>query len=385
MAEAALSFAAELGVEKAMKRHTLYGWHLSYFSGKLRSYLAYKQIPFDDRDANAYQLMVQGKRKTGVVAMPLLRTPENVWMQDTSDAIEYLERRFPNRAIVPSTPRQRFLSYWLEAWADEWWIPIAMQTRWRHPENYSLFEHDAGGALLPGFPSRLQKLAAARIATRLRGYLPAVGVRDEQDELLSRWTLQMLDALEQHFESQRYLLGDRPSLADFALMGPMYGHLGRDPWPARELIKPRRHLRAWIDRMAKPEPSTLETAAWPADDVLPLTLQPVIMSSFNEFLPMLVGIATQLKALAADWPLERRIPRSLADVEAPMLDGTFRRAAMPYTLWMAQRALNQIDSLPAQEAHELRAWLGQQGAESLLDLGSPALARDGLQARFKST
>ena len=366
-----------------MSQYTLYGWHLSYFSGKLRSYLEYKQIPYTDRNANLYQLMFQGKRKTGVVAIPLLRTPENHWMQDTSESIEYLEQRFPERSVIPTAPRQRFLSYWLEAWADEWWIPIAMQTRWRHPENYSLFEREAGGSLLPGFPRRLQNMAAARIATRLRGYLPAVGVRTEQDELLSRWTVRMLNLLDRHFSEHRYLLGSRISLADFALTGPMYGHLGRDPWPARELIAPRKHLRAWIDRMAKPSASDRAEGEWLPNDALPTTLQPIIASTFREFLPMVAAIAGQVSKLADEWPTDRRVPRTLQDVEAPLEEGDFRRAAMPYTLWMAQRALSKIDELPSSEARPLRSWLMAQGAATLLELGQPALQRDGLQARFK--
>ena len=54
-------------------RYRMYGWHLSYFAGKVRSYLRYKRVPFDDVDVNLFVLMWLGKRKTGVVAMPLLQ------------------------------------------------------------------------------------------------------------------------------------------------------------------------------------------------------------------------------------------------------------------------------------------------------------------------
>ena len=35
-----------------MTDYTLYGWHLSYYAGKLRAYLTYKQIPFVDQPVN---------------------------------------------------------------------------------------------------------------------------------------------------------------------------------------------------------------------------------------------------------------------------------------------------------------------------------------------
>ena len=367
-------------------RYRMYGWHLSYFAGKVRSYLKYKRVPFDDVDVNLFVLMWLGKRKTGVGAMPLLQTPDDIWMQDSSETWQFIESRFKDRPILPTSPRQRFVSLWLEAWGDEWWIPIAMQTRWRHSENYPLFEHDAGNALLPGWPGFLQRRAVARIARRLRGYLPAVGVRPEQDELLMAWTRRMLGLLEAHFTEHAFLLGGRPSLADFSLMGTMYGHLGRDPWPARELIAPHPHLRSWIDRMADLPNSLDETSesAWLANDELPVTLMPILRTTFEEFGAQVAGIAAQVSALAAHWPMDKRLPRILEDVAIPLQEGTFRRAAMPYTLWMAQRAVDAITTLPESSALDVRRWLVDVGGEALLSIDAPRLERDGLQARFSS-
>lgn len=367
-------------------QYRMYGWHLSYFAGKVRSYLKYKRVPFDDVDVNLLVLMWLGKRKTGVVAMPLLQTPDDIWMQDSTETWQFIEERFKDRPILPTSPRQRFVALWLEAWGDEWWIPIAMQTRWRHAENYPLFEHDAGNALLPGWPHFMQRRAVARIARRLRGYLPAVGVRAEQDELLMTWTRRMLSLLETHFSQHAFLLGAKPSLADFSLMGTMYGHLGRDPWPARELIAPNPHLRNWIDRMADLPNSLDESAAptWLANDDIPATLMPILRITFEEFGAQVAGIADQVRTLAAHWPKERRLPRILEDVAIPLPEGTFKRAAMPYTLWMAQRALDSIAELPEQTGQELGRWLTESGGGALLTLDAPRLERDGLQARFSS-
>lgn len=383
--EAFFSPYSPLRLEKIMSaRYRMYGWHLSYFAGKVRSYLKYKRVPFEDVDVNLFVLMWLGKRKTGVVAMPLLRTPDGLWMQDSSETWEFIESRFKERSILPDSPRQRFVSYWLEAWGDEWWIPIAMQTRWRHSENYPLFERDAGNALLPGWPKFFKRRVVARIANRLRGYLPAVGVRPEQDEMLMSWTHRMLDLLETHFTKNSFLLGEKPSLADFSLMGTMYGHLGRDPWPARELIAPRPNLRNWIDRMADLPKSLDEQrdVAWPANDELPETLMPILRITFEEFGAQIVGISEQVRALAGHWPILRRLPRVLQDVAIPLREGVFRRAAMPYTLWMAQRAIDVIATLPADVAEDMRRWLTELGGGALLSLDAPRLERDGLQARL---
>lgn len=359
------------------KPFILYGWHLSYFTGKVRCYLAYKRIEFVDQAVDMYTLLSRIKRKTGVVVMPVLRTPQGVWLQDSSVIIDQLEARFGQFPVVPTTPVQRFTAYLLEAWGDEFWIPIAMHTRWSYPENYALFEREAGAHLLPNFPAFLQRKAVAYVANSLRNKLHVVGVRPEQFELMNAWSLRMLDLLDAHFAQHPFLLGGHPTLADFGLVGSMYGHLGRDPWPAREWVAPRKHLRAWIDRMA--DPTSFSDAPLLADDAIASTLVPVLQTILDEFVPMLEGINTQVRALLHNYPVGKPLPRGLGDVEFPMGAGHFRRAALPYTLWMAQRVLDCHRGLPQSDRQQVAAWLRQMGGERLLQLDIPRLRQAGLR------
>lgn len=365
-----------------MSRYTLYGWHLSYFSAKVRCYLEHKGVPYDDRAVDLWTLMVTIRRKTSVVVMPVLRSPDGEWLQDSSDVIDLLEQRFTDNPVLPNTPKQRFAALLLEAWADEWWVPIAMHTRWSHPENYALFEREAGGALLPGFPRTLQRRAAALIAGRLRGYLPFVGVREAQHALMDRWTHSTLDLFERHFATQPYLLGNRPSIADFAFAGPMYAHLGRDPWPRREFVDPRPRLRDWIARMANPRLDADLASREPgflARDAIAPTLEPIIALVAREFGSQLNGIATQVCALSQQRGAHKPLPRGLDDVDITMGDGIFRRAAIPYTLWMAQRFLDAANATTGSDREALEGWLADMAATPLLSLEFPRLRRHGLR------
>lgn len=359
-------------------RLVLYGWQLSYYTGKLRSYLRFKGIPFDEREVDLLTLSWRIKRKTGEVVMPVLVTPEGEWLQDSSAIIDRLELQQPQPSITPAGPVQRFASSLLEAWGDEWWVPIAMHTRWSYAENYALFEREAGHSLLPRAPAWLQRRVVARIAGSLRGYLGAVGVRAEQLPLLDGWTTQMLDLLEVHFAQQPFLLGVRPSLGDFGLAGPMIAHLGRDPWPARELIAPRPQLRAWITRMTDPA-APPPGPGWLRDDAIAPTLVPVLRLLLQSFVPLLAGISQQVKALLPGWPAGQPLPRALDDVAIPLGGAVFRRAAIPYTLWMAQRPLDLLASLPVAEQARVRSWLATLGGEGLLALDLPRLRRLGLR------
>lgn len=351
------------------KPYVMHGWHLSFFSGKTRAYLRYKGVPFVDHEVDAYTLMWKIPRKTGATVMPVVVTPEGEWLQDSKHIVDVLERRFPQKPVMPATPRQRIAAQLLEAWADEWWIPVAMHYRWVYPENYPLFESDGGNALLPGFPRFLKNRMVAYAANKMRGYLPSVGIVPEQYAVMERWTENMLDALERHFAAMPYLFGTQPSIADFALLGPMYGHLARDPMPKRELIAPRPHLKAWVERM-NAAPS--QPGAFLADDQIPDTLQPVFDAVFKEFYPMVVGIRDELRKALPTLPPERpRIPRVLGMIEFPMGDGRYRRAAMPYTLWMMQRIFDDYRGLDDGERASVDAWLQEQGAPDAmrLDIG----------------
>ncbi|MCF8211504.1 MAG: glutathione S-transferase family protein [Rhodoferax sp.] len=360
---------------------TLYGWHLSYFTGKVLCYLRYKKVPFVLDPVNILTLMHRIKRETGEVVMPVLRTPHGEWIQDSSAIIDYIEAKYPTPSTIPDAPVPRFCAYLLEAWCDEWWVPIGMHTRWTYPENYAVFEREAGAALLPHFPRFLQNMAVRRVANTLRGALDRMGIRAPQYAVMDAWTQHMLDLLDAHFAQSAYLLGERPSLADFALAGPMYGHLGRDPWPARELVAPRKQLRAWLDRISNPMPAspapTLGLSQSP--DQIPTTLEPVLRAVFREFVPLFAQIGAQVEAILPTVPTGTPLRRFLQDVDVPMGDGRFRRAAMPYTLWMAQRVLDVYAAMNVDDQARVRAWAEPLGGGALLDLTLPRMRRSGLR------
>jgi glutathione S-transferase len=359
----------------------LYGWHLSYYSGKVRCYLRYKQIPFVDRPVDFVTLMMRIKRRTGAVVMPVVVTPEGEWLQDSSAIIDELELRFPERSVIPATPVRRFAAYLLETWGDEWWIPVAMHTRWSYPENYALFERDGGAALLPHWPRSLRDRAVAKAANSMRGYLSRVGVTPEQTPLLERWTSDMLDALDAHFAGHRFLLGGTPSVADFGLIGSMYAHLGRDPWPKRELIDPRTHLRAWIDRMAEPNASAPSVGA--STDEVPATLAPVLRSIASEFLPMIESTLTAVKRHVKSSFSETELPRGLEPITFPMGSGQFSRVAVPFMLWKMQRLFGVYRAMSANEQGAVQRWLEAQGCARLLNLSIPPLRRVALRVALE--
>jgi glutathione S-transferase len=358
--------------------YTLLGWDISYFTGKVRSYLRYKGVPFRERPITLPEFMVLAPRRTGAAAMPIVVTPEGQWLQDSSVIIDILEQRFAAHSVLPATPVQRLVACLLEIWGDEFWIPVGLHTRWSHPENYPRFEQDAGRGLLPDFPQRLQQRAAAFAANKMRDHLAHVGIVPAQIPALDAWTGAMLDLLEQHFVACPYLLGERASLADFGLIGPLYAHLATDPWPQRELIAKRPQVQAYIHRMMQP-PTTY--GEFPPDDGLPPTLMPLLTAVLHDMTPWLEGTINEFNRFVVGRPDRRAIPRSLGKISYPLGEQNYSRASMPYMLWMVQRLRDSIGLMAPAAQARARGFLKDREANEWLDVPLPRLARTGLTIR----
>lgn len=357
---------------------TLYGVELSYYSGKTRSHLLHKGIPFVEVCPSAWDYLVRFPRQVNAAAVPVLRTPEGQWLQDSSVIIDELERRFPERPALPGTPVLRFAAYLFELWGDEFLLPLAMHTRWSRPEHRPWFVKQVGSGMLPGWPGFLQDAIGNKLANTMSGFAPVAGFTPDMAAVLDRFGQIQLDGLDAHFAQHKFLFGDRPSLGDYGLIGPLYAHIGRDPLSKRDLIDPRPNLAAWIARMYQPESSA--GGEFFADDRIPETLLPALRSIIDEMLPFLVACANEVRktpVLPAD---TAKPPRMLGMVSYPMAGGTHRRRAFAYTVWMAQRLLEAFKAMSAADQERVREWLKSLGGEGLLDLRLPRVKRVGLAA-----
>jgi glutathione S-transferase len=363
-------------------QYILHGWKLSYFTAKVRAYMRYKQFDFEDREMGAYDLMVRVPKKTGASVMPVVQTKSGQWLQDTTEIIALLDSHHPSPPISTATPVQEIASMLLEIWADEFWIPSAMHYRWSYPENYGLFEHDAGKALAPYAPRILKRKLVAYVAGKLKGYLPGVGVTPSQTDLIEQWTNQNLDQLEAHFEQLPYLLGSQPTIADFALVGPLQAHLNRDPASKRMLMDSRPNIQAWATRVCEGEraASPLSSEQAPAE-----TLAPLLQGLFNELIPQCLAIAEKANAFVSEHQKQSGdgLPRSIGEITFPTLDGEFTRLGNPYTLWMLQRVKQRYKSFTDSEQQQVDRWLEgyQQPPLTSWNLG-PQLKRKALRTRL---
>ncbi len=357
-------------------RYFLFSMQLSWYSAKVRPYLRFKGIPFDERIPTAREYYVDIRRRVGHAVVPIVITPEGEWLQDSSVIIERLEERFPGTPVVPTTPRQRFAAYLFEMWADEFWLSAAVHARWSFPENYPKWREELSQAFAPGWPPFLQRMLPLTLKWFMQRSNRDLGATPAQIPIIERWMGQQLDALDRHFATLPYVFGTRPSLADFALAGPICGHLRYDESAKRRLLLPRPNLLAWSERLASG--AGIPPGDFLPDDAIPETLRPMLDSALIEMVPMLEATAQQVRAMKN--AANGHLPRMSGPVQFPMAGETFTREGLPYTLWMAQRVLDVLEGMPARDADDVRAWLETVGGDRLLALKIPRLTRVGVHA-----
>ena len=359
-------------------QYRLYGWQVSFFSGKLRAYMNFKGLDFEEKPASAYDLFKRLPKNIGASAMPALETDTGEWLGDTTDIIATLEQRHPEPSITPPAAVQQLIAILLEAWADDALIPIALHTRWSHPENYECFREEGSKALFPFAPARVRNFVVDNTAAkRMRGALSRVGVTDDQKPLLDDWILDVLDELATHLNQNPYLLGNRPCVADYSLAGLFYAHLNNDCWPERELMRPRPSLQDYTKRTHDGTPAG---SSWHDGDSIPGTLMPLLRRIAHEFIPMIEATVVEIKRCVEDRQLKTNdsLPRALSDIAFPMGTGTYVRHSFSHTVWKMQRlqtAFLNLSESAQTEAAELFSSIGIP--LEALDLG-PALKRQGL-------
>jgi glutathione S-transferase len=348
-------------------RHILYGAEFSLYTGKVRSYLRYKRIPFDEvlSSLKVYRNVIVPN--TGVRFVPVVQTPDGSFLQDTSHIIDTLETTFPERPVIPAGPSQRLASLLLELYGDEWLLIPAMHYRWNH-DNFPFIFEEFGGTIFPGYPRFLQRMLGKRIGARFAGFLPMLGITNDNYAAIENWyENDFLPALNRHLDAHDFLFGSAPTIGDFGLMGPLYAHLYRDPYPGRLMREAAPNVGAWVERMNEVQDCDGKLLS---NDEVPATLTPLFKRMFDEHWPVLVDTTVRLD----QWAKENEgpvVPRKIGEHEFKIDDVIETRAVLPYSVWMMQRALDCYQSMSDTDRQQADTFLEDVGGRDALQFQPP--------------
>ncbi|MBL4659573.1 MAG: glutathione S-transferase [Alcanivoracaceae bacterium] len=345
-------------------KQILYGAEFSLYSGKIRSYLRKKGIPYIERlsDLKTYKNFILPR--TGVKFIPVVQTPDNIVIQDTTEIIDRLEQKFTQNSIYPITPKQKLTALLLEVYGDEWLLIPAMHYRWNFPkENIAFIYQEFGRTLYPRCPRFIQKIKGKKLGKKFKAFVPKLGITQNSIPAIESSYLQLLRDLNNHFKKHKYLLGNSPSIGDFGLIAPLYAHLYRDLYPRNIMKKTAPRVLFWVERMMANKPFS---GNFLPDDEVPESINLILKRMANEQIPVLLDTSKVLDNWYEKNP-NNDIPRMIGK-HIFTLDGVEEnRAVFPYSLWMWQRPYDYYHTLTEEQKLLLKYWLEEVGLYDALN------------------
>ena len=226
----------------------IYGSRVSYYTGKLETYLRYRKIPYE-LIGMPYGKTQRITDNVGVIQMPVVECDDGRWMSDTTPILLELEKDYADHPIMPADPVVAFIARLIEDYADEWLWRAAMHYRWSYPYARELIS----GILVDEVTQHVRAprfLKRRRITKRqINHFVKRDGVNDQTRSHVEQGYFSALDNMSAMLAGRPFLLGDAPSLADFGLMAPMLRHFGQDPEP-EEIMRGRAPaVYEWVARM----------------------------------------------------------------------------------------------------------------------------------------
>ncbi len=337
---------------------------LSLYSGKARGYLRWKNIPYREvlSNRNVYESVILPRLGYGMV--PVLITPDDQTVQDTTDIIDYLEKHEDGPSVYPQGPVQKLAALIMELFGDEWLLIAAMHYRWAYNEDFAYQEF--GNTAFPELPKDERYALGKKAAEKFKGSLPFLGITPKTAPAIEKTYEEFLRAFDAHLAVHPFLFGTRPSIGDYGLLGPLYAHNYRDPASGAMMEKTAPRVADWARRAHAPQHPL--TGDFIGNDMVPETLVPILKMFAREQLPILQDSIADLKKWVSDNPDTLELPRITGFHKYTIGGVEEDRAVFPYPLWMLQRVQDHYDSLSSAEKATADALLKRIGAADLMDM-----------------
>ena len=349
---------------------TLYGGAFSLYTGRARSYLikegiAYREEPHSSDHFYNVVLPKAGGRR----GIPTIEFSNGDVIRDGIAIIDHYEN-LNGGTSAPKTPKQNILSLLFDVIGAEGMLRPCMHYRFNQGEEEGDFLTFHFSTVYPEKDG-----AKNRIAFIKREVLPAWGVTPNTEELIETMHLKTLKTLNAHFSKYPYLFGGKPSIGDFGMIAPLYGHLGRDPVPLSLMQINAPRLFRWVERMNRLEPDIGEfenrSTTYLDNDEIPETLIDILKHFAIDFIPESLAAYECVSSWLQenkDLPAGTEVSREVGTCKFQVDGVTIDAVAQPFRFYLIKRLQNQFDSLNAKDQEEVRQLLEQCNMDEVLDM-----------------
>src|ERR1700691_4785833 len=184
--------------------YRVHGVEISPYSVKVRSYFRYKGIPHRwiprNRDAgNEYQ------KYDKLPLVPLVVTPDDQGLQDSTPIIEHVDALHPLPSIHPDDPIARFISVLLEEFGDEWGNKWMFHYRWAREVDQLSCAGRIARSMMPTTDEAQFASAVAMVRERMINRVSFVGSSPQTAPQIEDSFRETLAILEPHLANRAYL------------------------------------------------------------------------------------------------------------------------------------------------------------------------------------
>ena len=278
--------------------YRIFGAEISPYSVKVRSYFRYKDIPHEWCEGQGDE----AKKYQKLPLVPVVATPEDEGLQDSTPILEKMEAKFPEPSIHPADPTLAFISALVEEFGDEWGNKWMFHFRWARPADQDSTAARLVRANAPDLSDEQYAGMEGMIKDRMVNRVWFVGSNEQTAPQIESSFKEAVAQLDAHLADRPYLFGARPAFGDFGLWGQIY-NAWTDPTCNEIIESSAPNVVAWVKRMLEPK-SEGDFESWEA---LAPTLAPFLKDHVGGlFCPWTVANAAALGAGDEEYSVEIR-------------------------------------------------------------------------------
>ncbi|CAI8437218.1 MAG: Uncharacterised protein [Rhodobiaceae bacterium UBA7378] len=334
----------------------IYGAPGSPYTRKMLAVLRFRRVP--------YILGWSGRPSTGstthpapkVAIIPVMYFPTQTDVKevavDSTPIIRRLEDMHAARSVIPSDPALSFLNYLIEDFADEWLTKSMFHYRWAYDEDAKHAAPLLAFWHAPQLEAETANTVSDEFAQRQIGRLGVVGSNDITGPLIEESFTRLIDILDTLIMQNGYVLGARPSSADFALFGQLTQLCQVEP-TSYKVAQRRPRVRAWVDRLEDLSGLDIDDQSWLSVDETGTRLAPLLAEIGRCYVPCLLANAAAIQKGEASFETQ--------------IDGkTWTQDIFPYQAKCLVHIREAYGALDADSQATVDNWLAGSGCEQLL-------------------
>jgi len=343
-----------------MEKIKVFGVPASPYTQKMISILRYRHIAYEVfmGDVPGRLNRLDGIEPPKPILLPTLLLKDDSGelkaTTDTTPIIRRFENEYADRKLLPEDPALSFINYLLEDFGDEWVTKYMMHYRW-------YFDKDADNAstILPlsdlavNMPDEILKDAKKYVHDRQTGRLWVVGSNDTTADLIDASYKRFLKLMDDHLSISKFLFGEKPSSADFAIYGQLTQLIGFDPTSRKIAYENSLRLVSWLDVMADLSGHDVDNSQWTSLEDSPDSLKAIMKEFGRVYVPALLENAKAIMEGQDTWETE--------------IDGSiWKQKAFPYQAKCLKWIKEEFNSLSEDDQSRVREFLDGTGCEVIL-------------------